>query len=220
MSKIAVMDSHLASHLEILTGPKIREIIEIVYHISLDDISANGEGSILALYPLEIMEPIRQSFGIDPASTDHDAEIMSMTKVEAMDRYLLSYGPTIIGEEIRSLINDIFGVNLAGIATLDNARLSIFSKGQWIVQDPADLISLSTGKGDIDVTISATDYYKNTIGIDQFPTELHDFLLTLGFSYHLEMQNYHYSNPAGQSIPEAFKGQLIGKLVTVIKDYY
>lgn len=220
MSKIAVMDSHLASHREILTSRKIREIIEIVYRISLDDISAKGEGSILALYPLEIMKHIRQSLGIDPASTDHDSEIMSMTKVEAMDRYLSSYGPTITGAEIRTLVNDIFGVNLAALATLDNPRLSIFSKGQWILQDPTDILSLITGKGDIDVTISATDYYKNTIGFDQFPLELHDFLLTLGFSYHAEMANYHYSNPTGQSISEAFKGQLIRKLVTVIKDYY
>ncbi|OAS16688.1 hypothetical protein [Paenibacillus oryzisoli] len=220
MSKIAVMDSHLASHRELLTGHKIREIIEIVYHISLDDISAKGEGSFLALYPLEIMKHVRQSLGFEPATTDHDSEIMSMTKVEVMDKYLLSYGPTITGAEIRSLVNDIFGVNLTAIATLDNPRLSIFSKGQWILQDPADILSVITGKGDIDVTVCATDYYMNTVGFDQFPSELHDFLLALGFSYHAEMKSYHYSNPTGQSISEAFKGQLMGKLVSVIRDYY
>ncbi|MNY55496.1 hypothetical protein D3C86_1914800 [compost metagenome] len=60
----------------------------------------------------------------------------------------------------------------------------------------------------------------NTIGFDQFPRQLHDFLLTLGFSYLVDMKNYHYSNPTGQSISDAFKGQLIGKLVSVIQDYY
>lgn len=220
MSKIEIMDRYLASHYKNMKGNEIREVIEMVYQISLDTISANGEGSLLASFPFDIMVRVRESLKVDPASTDLDSQIMSMTKVEVMDRYLLAYGNSITGLEIRRIVNEIFGVNLSALATLDKARLSIFSKGQWILQNKTDIFSVYTGKGDKDVKISATKYFIEKIGSDQFPNELHDFLIDIGFSYHTDMKSYNYSNPTGQSISDSFKGQLIKTLVTFVQDHY
>jgi hypothetical protein len=220
MSKVEVMDRYLASSDDELTGTEIREVIDNIYRISLDTISANGEGSLLALYPLDIMERVRETQKVDPASTEIDLQIMSMTKVEVMDKFLYSYGKKITGSEIRRIVNGIFGVNLNGIATLDNARLSIFSKGQWIIQNDTDILLVSSGRGDIDVKVSAAPYFIEKTDSDPFPNELHNLLTKLEFSYNEEMKAFNYSNPTGLSISDSFKGDLIGPLVTCIKEHY
>ncbi|MFD0696139.1 hypothetical protein ACFQZT_18870 [Paenibacillus sp. GCM10027628] len=220
MSKVEVMDRYLISSQKKLKGSEIRKVINDIYRINLDTISANGEGSLLTTYPLDIMERVRETQNDNPASTELDPQIMAMTKVEVMDRYLHSYGEQITGSQIRNMINGIFGVNLDGIASLDKARLSIFSKGQWISRNDTDIFVLYTGRGDVDLKVCATLYLIEKIGSDQFPSELHDFLTEKGFSYDEEMKAYHYSNPTGQSVSDAFKGQLIGTLITYIKDHY
>ncbi|MDD9269272.1 hypothetical protein ACFPES_19675 [Paenibacillus sp. GCM10023248] len=220
MSKTEIMDIYLASKHNKAKGKVIRKAVDDIFNISLDTISANGEGNIMASYPADIMEGVRKSLHIDPSSTELDAKIMSMAKVAVMDKFLQSFGKEISGSESRRMINEIFGVNLNGIDSLAKARISLFSKGQWITQTPTDIFVILTGKGDVDINVGVTDYYKQKTGSDQLPVEVQDFLKNLGFTYQIETNFYTYTNPSGESVPDSFKGQLIGKLVSYIHDHY
>lgn len=77
-----------------------------------------------------------------------------------------------------------------------------------------------TGKGDVDVSVGVTSYFVQKTGSDQLPVEIQNFLMNLGFAYKIETKSYTYTNPSGQSVPDSFKGQLIGKLVSYINDHY
>lgn len=213
MSKIEIMDRYLGSFQHI-TGSESRKAVDMIFRINLDSLSENGEGSRLANYPDDIKVIISEALSVNQDSSGLDHLIMSMTKVEVMNNYLQSVRKQITGAEIRRIINEIFGVNLDGIATLDNAGLSLFSKGQWIIQNEKDLFLLHTGKGDIDFKVSATHHFVEKTGSVQFPSSLHNGLTEMGFSYHEETHSYKYSNPIGLSVSESFKGELIGKLVT------
>src|SRR5690606_37918643 len=110
-----------------------------IFSIDLDATSLNGEGSLISIYPLEIMEGVRKTLNGDPTDTSLDGYIMSLSKVEVMDKFLQSYGNQIQGPDVRRVINHIFGVNLDGISALEYARLSIYSKGQWVLKSPTDI---------------------------------------------------------------------------------
>lgn len=220
MQKTEIMDIFLESKHNKANGKKIRNAVNDIFNISLDTISANGEGNILSTYPADIMEGVRKTLKIDPFSNELDAKIMSMTKVEVMDKFLHSYGTEITGSESRIIINEIFGVNLNGIDSLSKARLSLFSKGQWITQNSTDIFVILTGKGDVDVSVGVTKYFTGKTGTDQLPAEIQDFLINLGFTYQVDTKTYTYTNVTGESVPDSFKGQLIGKLVSYIVDHY
>lgn len=220
MPKTEIMDIVLASKQNKSKGKVIREAVDDIFKISLDTISKNGEGSILISYPIDIMEGVRKTLRIDQSSTELDTKIMDMTKVEVMDKFLRSYGSDISGSESRRIINEIFGINLSGIDSLAKARLSLFSKGQWITQNSTDVFIILTGKGDVDVSVGITSYFVQKTGSDQLPVEIQNFLTNLGFAYKIETKTYTYTNLSGQSVPDSFKGQLIGKLVSYINDHY
>jgi hypothetical protein len=220
MPKTEIMDIVLASKQNKSKGKVIREAVDDIFKLSLDTISKNGEGSILISYPTNIMEGVRKTLRIDQSSTELDTKIMDMTKVEVMDKFLRSYGSDISGSESRRIINEIFGINLSGIDSLAKARLSLFSKGQWITQNSTDVFVILTGKGDVDVSVGVTSYFVQKTGSDQLPVEIQNFLTNLGFAYKIGTKSYTYTNPSGQSVPDSFKGQLIGKLVSYINDHY
>ncbi|WP_248926036.1 hypothetical protein [Paenibacillus hamazuiensis] len=220
MLKTEIMDIYLESKEIRADGRTIREVVNDVFGISLDTISASGEGSLVASYPADIMEGVRMTLNIDPASAELDTRIMSMSKTEVMDRFLDAYGKPIAGSEVRRVINEIFGLNLNGLAALEKAKLSIFSKGQWMTRNSGDMIEVITGKGDVDVSVGVTDHYEEIVGTDQLPEEIQRFMSDLGFAYIPDKKTYYYSNPAGESVPDSFKGQLIGKLTAYIRDHF
>ncbi|NRF95568.1 hypothetical protein HQN89_32540 [Paenibacillus frigoriresistens] len=220
MTKIEVMDRYFYSSQKTWKGEGIRKSIDKIFKINLDTLSANGEGSVLKSYSNDIMEGVRKNLKIDPASTQLDKEIMAMPKAEVMDRFLKSYSGKISSLEIRTVVNEIFGVNLVGISSLDKARLSLFSKGQWMSKNDSDIFAVVVEKGDMDLRVEATPYFIKKIGTSKLPDELDVFLKNLGFTLDTETNVYKYSSQTGESVPDSFKTKLIGTLIKSIHDNY
>lgn len=138
----------------------------------------------------------------------------------AIESGIAQYGKNISGAEVRKLINHIFGINLDAISSLDGARISLFSKEQWVVQHEQDLFVIHTGLGDVDVKIYPTDYFTEQTGLGELPEELQQSLASIGFYYDEKVGSYYYSNPSGKAIPDSFKGQTIGAILKVIHHSY
>lgn len=220
MPKVKVMDYYLASFGKKLKGNEVRLAVEEIFDIDLNYVSKMNYGSQLAVYPAPLMESLRVSLKEAPTSVAKDERIMAMAKNEVMDRYMKEQGYSLTGEASRTLINQIFGVNLSGISTLEYMQLAISSKGQWIVKSDTDLFVLESSLDDVDVSIYTTPYFEQVTGSDQLPASLKTKLMNLGFTYDEEENLLFYKNPTGESVPDAFKGQVIGILVgTVMAEY-
>lgn len=124
------------------------------------------------------------------------------------------------GEQIRILLKRLFGINTNGLAFLENKRISLYSKKQWILKHDHDLFIVSTGVKDIDVHILATDYFKQKTGLNGLPENLHDNLNTLGFSYNNEKMCYYYRTADDKSVEDSFKGQVLNSLIEVASKTY
>jgi len=220
MPKVDVMDKYLASFGKKVKGNEVRLAVEAVFDIDLNYVSKMDYGSKLAVYPAAVMESLRVSLNEELASAKQDARIMEMPKNEVMDRYIKEHGDSLTGAESRMLINQIFGVNLAGISTLEYMQLAVSSKGQWIVKSDSDLFVLESSLDDVDVSIYTTPYFKEMTGSEQLPESLKSKLMTIGFTYNEEENLLYYKNPTGESVPDAFKGQVMGILIgTIVADY-
>lgn len=220
MPKTQVMDVYRSSEGNSANGQLIRNGVTKIFNIDLDAISLNGEGSLISIYPLEIMEGIRKTLNGDPTDTSLDGYIMSLSKAEVMDKFLQSYGNQIEGSDVRRVINYIFGVNLDGISALEYARLSIYSKGQWVLKSPTDIFIISSNKGDVGIFVGVTPYYIEQLEADLLPSDLADFLIEQGFAYNPESNQYEYYNPDGESVSDEFKGLIINTVVSYINDHY
>lgn len=220
MAKTRVMDVYRSSEGNSANGQLIRDGVTKIFNIDLDAISLNGEGSLISTYPLEIMEGVRKTLNGDPTDTSLDGYIMSLSKAEVMDKFLQSYGNQIEGSDVRRVINYIFGVNLDGISALEYARLSIYSKGQWVLKSPTDIFIISSNKGDVGIFVEVTPYYIEQLGTDLLPSDLADFLTEQGFAYNLESDQYEYYNPDGESVSDELKGLIINTVVSYINDHY
>lgn len=220
MPKLQVMDLYLASFGKKVKGPEIRRAVKEVYGIDLNIVSKNDYGSKLAIYPKYIMVSLRASFNTAPDSTVQDARIMELTKNAVMDRYIREHNYQLTGAESRKLINEIFGVNLEGIANLEGKQLAVSSKGQWIIKSDTDLFVLESSLDDVDVSIYTTDYFEAVTGSDQFPESLKTKLTNIGFVYIEETNRMYYRNPTGESVPGQFKGQVMGILIDTITTEY
>lgn len=218
LPKIKVLEYYLASFGKKLKGNEIRQAVNEVFEIDLDYISKKDYGSKLSLYPASVMENLRVSLKEDPASTEKDGRIMSMSKNEVMDRYIKENDYAITGAEVNVLINQVFGVNLVGISGLEGKQIAINSKGQWIIKSDHDLFILESSLDDVDVSVYAGPYFEELTGSSELPVSLTTKLIALGFAYSEEEQLLYYKNPAGESVPDAFKGQLIGILLGTIAE--
>ncbi|PSL24553.1 hypothetical protein B0H99_1242 [Planomicrobium soli] len=216
MPKVQVMDHYSSAFGNKVKGTEVRLAVKEIFSIDLSYISKKDYGSKLALYPEKIMESLRISFKEQPQSTRQDERIMGLSKNDIMDRYMKAQNYTLTAVETRMLINQIYGVNLNGISNLEHSQLAISSKGQWIVKSDTDLFILESSLDDVDVSIYATDYFKRVTGSDQLPESLASKLLNLGFTYKADSNVLYYRNPANESVPDAFKGQVIGILLTTI----
>ena len=217
MAKVDVMDRYLASFGTKVKGDEVRLAVKEIFGIDLDIVSKNDYGSKLAIYPEAVMKSLRASFNVDPSSAEQDARIMELTKNEVMDRYIKEYDYTLSGAQNRDLINQIFGVNLKGISSLERAQLAISSKGQWIVKSETDLFILESSLDDVDVSVYVTPYFESMTGSNELPASLITKLTNLGFTYIEESQVLYYKDPNNQSVPDAFKGQVLGTILKTIE---
>lgn len=220
MPKTEVMDNYLTSFGKKVKGNEVRQAVEEIFDIDLNYVSEMGYGSKLAIYPAAVMESLRVSLNEEPNSTLQDGRIMDMAKNEVMDRYMKEHDYSLTGAENRILINQIFGVNLAGISTLEHMQLAVSSKGQWIVRSDRDLFVLESSLDDVDVSIYTTPYFNEVTGSDQLPESLKNKLMNLGFTYNEEANLLYYKNPTGESVPDVFKGQVMGILIGTIMTEY
>lgn len=220
MPKTEVMDYYLTSFGKKVKGNEVRQAVEEIFDIDLNHVSKMDYGSKLAIYPAAVMESLRVSLNEEPKSTLQDGRIMDMAKNEVMDRYMKEHDYSLTGAESRNLINQIFGVNLTGISTLEHMQLAVSSKGQWIVKSDRDLFVLESSLDDVDVSIYTTPYFNEVTGSDQLPESLKNKLMNLGFTYNEEANLLYYKNPTGESVPDAFKGQVMGILIgTIVTEY-
>ncbi|MBU9673778.1 hypothetical protein KQ939_09540 [Planococcus sp. CP5-4] len=216
LPKIMAWEYYLSSFGKKLKGNEIRQAVEEVFDIDLDYVSKNDYGSKLSIYPTPVMESVRVSLKEEITSVAKDARIMNMSKNEVMDRYIKQQNYALSGAQASLLINQIFGVNLVGISGLEGKQLAISSKGQWIVKSDRDLFILESSLDDVDVSIYAGSHLQELTGGSELPAPLIAKLTELGFTYHETEQLLYYKNPTGESIPDAFKGQLIGILLGTI----
>ena len=220
MPKVQVMDHYLSSFGKKVKGSEIRLAVKEIFGADLDVVSKNDYGSKLAIYPEDVMKSLRASFKEKPASTKQDARIMKLTKNAVMDRYIKEHDYNLSGAESRVLINQIFGVNLDGISTLEHSQLAISSKGQWILKSDTDLLILESSLDDVDVSVYATPYFEKVTGSNELPESLKAKLMNLGFTYNQESELLYYKNPTGESVPDALKGQVLGIIVgTIMAEY-
>lgn len=147
-------------------------------------------------------------------------ELAGDTAKMAVDSALAQYGRNVSGAEVRKIINQFFGINLDAISSLDGSRISLFSKDQWVIRHDQDLFAVHTGSGDVDVKIFPTDYFTEQTGLKELPEDLRQSLSSMGFYYDEKIGSYYYSNPSGEAIPDAFKGQTIGAIRKSIRYLY
>ncbi|MGB2993609.1 MAG: hypothetical protein WBB47_13330, partial [Paenisporosarcina sp.] len=161
----------------------------------------------------------RISLNVDSNSSECDAQIMSMTKNEVMNRYIEVHEYSLTGAECRVLINQIFGVNLDGISGLEHSKVSIYSKGQWILQGDTNLFIVSSSLDDVELYVTTTDYYEESVGSNQLPDSLKQKLIIIGFTYDVDQNRFVYRNPTNESVPDAFKGKVIGTVLESVAEF-
>ncbi|WP_027093412.1 hypothetical protein [Cohnella thermotolerans] len=156
----------------------------------------------------EIIRIVHQVFHIDLESVPD----LPTPPRAAIDAYLEQVEGQPSGADIRQLLNRTFRINLDALSALEGSRISLFSKNQWMVRHERDLFVVHTGTGDVDVRISPTNCYVEQTGSGEWPGDLSDDLIALGFRYEENTGSYYYSNPAGEPVPDAFKGQTMSAI--------
>jgi hypothetical protein len=215
MSKIHVLKQFIEQVEIPITGLFFREAVYHVFGLNLNKISDEGEGAKLSIYSDEIMEGLRLALNIKNPTTESTKTIMSFKKAEVMDIYLKTYNIDTFEQMIR-IVNLVYGINLPGISSLEDSRISLYSKNQWLLQKDTNLFVVYTGKGDIDVKVYPTPYYNKQTGLTELPKELQKALLDLGFRFDVEKEAYYYKNPSGETVSDSFKGQTLKAIRAVV----
>lgn len=183
MTKVEVMDMYIESLDYKLNGEIIRDCIDHIYGI---DVSSKF---VFA----KKKDPLK-------------------TNIELIDDDICSMDTQLSGSTIRLKINELFGINLDAIDALGRTRVSLFSKGQWIVRNEENLFEVHTGIGDLDVYIVPSHYYKEQTEERELPTEIQTELLALGYSYSPHVDGFYFSNPLGKHVEDDFKKRTMGTL--------
>ncbi|WP_281974337.1 hypothetical protein [Halobacillus litoralis] len=216
MNKVEVMDNYLNRTGKKVKPEEIRDIVSQVYGIDLNTISELGAGKQTSAYSDHVFEKVEKGLKADVSV----ATLMSLSKKEIMDLYWAGFEGQMDGADMRRMINEVFGINLEGIANLEGSGVSLFSKEQWISQYERDLFVVHTGFTDVDVWVYPTKYFKEQTGLTELPQQLKNKLRDLGFSYNDEVDGYYYSNPTGESVPDDFKGKTLGAIIGVANEGY
>ena len=199
MSKSEVMDIYIDSLEEKMSSSKICKIVYEVFGIDLD----------LALV---------LNKGVKVLVQNHTSTL-SPSRV-AIDTYLNQHENVLTGRDIRQMINQLLGINLDGIASLEREKISLYSKGQWIVQNEQALFIVQTSIDDVDVQVLPTEYFSEQTGLEMLPEDLQLSLSNLGFRYDDKIQGFNFVNANGLAVPDAFKGKTIGAIIDVIHKLY
>ncbi len=217
MLKMQALDQYLSSQMY-LNGTQIRKGVNDVFGIDLNKMSKNNEGNLS--YYDEVMEVVRAELKVDPQSTEQDDKIMSKSKSQVMDIYLHSLNGNITINNIQTVVNGVFGVNLAGISSLEYARFSVYSKGGWVIQKETDLFVVESGKGDIDLYIYPTAYFTEQTGINGLPVEIQEQLQQIGMTYNEESGVMKYHTADGESMTDAFKNEMMRIVSTYTQENF
>lgn len=204
MTKIEVMDKYFDSFEENINSSEICRFVKSMFNFDLDATPVLSKELEKAL---------------EVVSSTKDRTILPLSRV-VIDSYLYQDGKKVTGAEVRKIINQIFGINLGAIASLEGARISIYSKDQWVVQHKKDLFVVHTGTGDVDVKIFPTKYFTEQTGLEVLPNDLKHSLTSMGFYYDEKIGCYYFANPTGEAVPDGFKGQTIGAIIKVINNSY
>lgn len=191
MSKVEVMDKYLESLEGKMNADEVCKVVKEVYKIDLDT------------------KPV--------LPTENDLSAIHSSRRAIINSHLRDYGENVTAKESRMAINQIFGINLDGISALDKARISLYSKGQWLAQKENDLFAVYTGDGDIDAEVVPTKYFTEKTGLKTLPNELQYSLSEMGYYFDDKRGNYYYSNPTGQAVSNHFKTTTMGKIGEVIQ---
>ncbi|PID14844.1 hypothetical protein CSV63_10360 [Sporosarcina sp. P34] len=198
LAKIDVMDMYIDQYQDKITSLVIYEAIAQAFKFHLEQV------------PVLTTEKIG-TFEIPPLTDLKTCSSLSSQVI--LDLYLAHHNHHVTGDEIRTMINHYFGMNLVGIDGLGKTRISLYSKGQWLVKDDKDLFVIHTGTKDVDVKIYCTDYFTARTGSKNLPTELLQSLASMGYSYNSQVDAYYYSNPSGLTVSNAFKGKTIDAII-------
>lgn len=216
MSKVEVMDTYLGQNNKNVKPEEIRLVVQQIYDIDLEAVSELGAGKQTSTYSDDVLQKVKQASNEEVTAEN----IQDMSKMEVMDLYWKAFEGKMTGDDMRGMINAVFGINLKGISDLEGTGVSLYSKEQWISQYDKDLFVVHTGADDVDVWVYPTQYLKEQAGIENNPRSLELALTKLGFEYSEEVDALYYSNPAGKSVPDNFKGQTLGTIIGVIKEEY
>lgn len=197
MSKVATMDHYLTSQGKEISSSIVCEVVKKVFEIDLEQAPILNKAKAISLHLNN-----------------------ELTVKGVIDAYIKHFREKITGEGLRQFINEVFGVNLTAISALDEARISIYSKNQWIVQNEQDLFIIYTCNKDVDVKILPTNYFKKQTKIEGIPNNLQELLKELGYSYAKNEGSCNYSNPLGKAIADTFKGKTIEIVRKVIQESY
>ncbi|SFT21851.1 hypothetical protein [Paenibacillus sp. BC26] len=136
---------------------------------------------------------------------------------EVLDAFLQQAAGSVTGPEVRRVINENFAINLDALSALEQARISLYSKGQWMLRHEWDLFVVHTGTDDVGVSIYPTTYYAEHTGTAQLPQELLEALTDQGFTCDAESGICSYTSPRGEPVPDAFKGQTMKAVMSAIR---
>ncbi|WP_050181018.1 hypothetical protein [Domibacillus robiginosus] len=203
--KAVLMDLCMDLFKEELSVADIFHVIKNTYHIDLNEktLLPKQKARVLQAYSLK----------------ESDAAVASLPAI-AMDLQVKQHEGSLTSADVRTMVNQLFGINLAGISELDAARISLYSKGQWLSQSETNLFIVYTGTGDIDARIVPTDYFTEKTGLKIVPDDLQQSLATLGFYYDETIQSVYYTNPSGEAVPNDFKVKTMKMIEKYIKHNY
>ncbi|ANS76593.1 hypothetical protein AWM70_20095 [Paenibacillus yonginensis] len=208
LSKAELMDKVLLTYKGAISSADLFCIVDDVFGIELNRVPVLNADPELATT-------------LERTSTQTHAPLDSSA---AMDKQLATLPEELRtnGPELRKLINAVFGVNLDAIAGLEQCRIALHSKGQWIVRTSRDLVLVWTGPGDVDVRVSPTGYFREHTGLARLPEELRSKLIGLGYTAEEQdgMESLYYAHPGGQPVPDAFKGQTMGAIIQTLREKY
>ncbi|MFC7365076.1 MULTISPECIES: hypothetical protein [Bhargavaea] len=115
--------------------------------------------------------------------------------------------PALDVEHLCPLLLHMFGTNLQGIVSIEQSRISIRSKENWVKRHEGDLVMITGGFEDLDVLVTPTEEFMTVNGNEYLPEELLMRLIEIGY----ENRNGHafYADPEGRPVADDFKTMTI-----------
>lgn len=162
-----------------------------------------------SLSSAEIFHVVQDIFGFDLDQVPLLTEGFDSQR-SACDAYLEELNGHYTREQICRIVNELYGVNLGALCALEDAQLSLFAKGRWVMTASDDLFVIFSGDGDRLARVFTTPYYVEKTGDAGAPAELQTALLNMGYTMDASGSHFLYQTDDDLPVPDAFKGQTIG----------